>query len=430
MSDNQQHVKWFRDSSPYINAHRGRTFVLYLGGPALDHENLPNIINDLVLLHSLGVRLVVVHGAAPQIDRQLLASGKDCIFEGGVRITTPDILPQVQEAIGRIRTDIESKLSMGVINSPQHGAEIVVTSGNFIKAKPYGVRAGVDFHNTGEVRKVNSRAISQQLDSGAIVLISPMGYSPSGEIFNINSVEVASEVASSMMADKLIYYVEDRGIADETGNLISELKVSAIDESDLDRLSPLAQARRACIKGVNRCHLVSYATDGAVLEELFTRDGSGTQIARVSYEQVRSATPDDVAGIIELIAPLEADGILVKRPRELLESEISQFTVIERDGMIVSCAALYPFEGKGELACLATHPDYRDNDRGELLLQAIESKARSLSMEAIFVLTTHTAHWFIERGFKKTDVDALPQQRKSLYNWQRNSKLFEKPLLG
>ena len=430
MSDSQQHVKWFRDSSPYINAHRNRTFVLYVGGSALEHENFPNIINDIVLLNSLGVKLVVVHGAAPQINRHLEATGQSSEFVGGVRVTSTQILPRIQEAIGKIRTDIESRLSMGVVNSPQHGADIVITSGNFIRAKPFGVRDGVDFQHTGEVRRVNTRAITQQLNAGAIVLISSLGYSPSGEIFNINSMEVAAEVASALLADKLIFLTEEPGVIDDDGNLVTELQVSAIDESGLDRYSPIAQSRRACLKGVNRCHVISHAIDGALLQELFTRDGAGTQITRVSYEQIRAATPEDVPGIIELIQPLEAQGILVKRPRELLESEVSHFTVIERDGMIVTCAALYPFEEKGELACLATHPDYRDDNRGELILGAIEQKARSLSMKSIFVLTTHTAHWFTERGFKPVDVESLPERRKSLYNWQRNSKLFEKKLRG
>lgn len=427
MSDNQHHVKWFRDSSPYINAHRHKTFVLYLSGHALEHENLTNIIADIVLLNSLGVKLVVVHGAAPQIDRQLSAAGIEHEFERGIRITSSEALPSVQEAIGRIRSDIEARLSTGVINSPQHGADIVVASGNFLRAKPFGVRDGIDFQHTGEVRRVNTQAITQLLAAKAIVLISPLGYSPSGETFNINSLEVASEVASALLADKLIFYTGETGICDEAGNLVTELQVSSIDET-IDPLSPLAQAKRACIRGVNRCHLISYAEDGALLEELFTRDGAGTQVARVSYEQVRSARPEDVAGIIELIQPLEAQGVLVKRPRELLESEIGQFVVIERDGMIVSCAALYPFAGKGELACLATHPDYRDDNRGELLLQTIESKAKSMDLKSIFVLTTQTAHWFTERGFREAKVEDLPEARKSLYNYTRKSKLFEKSL--
>ena len=179
---------------------------------------------------------------------------------------------------------------------------------------------------------------------------------------------------------------------------------------------------------VERCHLISYKKDGALLEELFTRDGVGTQITRVSYEQIRNAASEDIPGILELIEPLEAEGTLVKRSRELIESEIDKFIVIERDGLIVSCAALYPFEDKGELACLATHPSYRNGNRGELLLKEIKKRARTSKMSAIFVLTTVTTHWFTERGFVEKDVQDLPHGRHSLYNYQRKSKYFEMPL--
>lgn len=428
MSQNLQHVKWFRDSSPYINAHRGKTFVLYVSGDALEHENFSNIIGDIVLLHSLGVRLVVVHGAAPQITRQIERAGMTSGFVDGIRVTKLESLPLVQEAIGRIRTDIESKLSMGLINSPLHGTDIVVTSGNFVRAKPFGIRSGIDYEHTGEVRRINTGAINQQLAAGAIVLVSPLGYSKAGEIFNINSLALACDVASALVADKLIFLTADGPAREDNGDVVSEIQSSAIADDDVDLLSPLAQARRACTRGVGRCHLLSHEHDGALLEELFTRDGAGTQIILESYEQVRSATADDVAGIIELIRPLEEQGILVRRPRERLESEIGHFTVIDRDGMIVSCAALYPFAGRGELACLVTHPDYRDNDRAEHLLAEIESQARRKELSSLFVLTTHTSHWFIEHGFEKADVNDLPEERRALFNYQRNSLMLEKPL--
>lgn len=432
MSDNQTHIKWFRDSSPYINAHRHKTFVLYLDGAALESENLPNIISDIALLNSLGVRLVLVHGAAPQIDRRLTAQSKTWELIDGQRITTPELLKDVIEAIGGVRAEIEAKLSMGLVNSPMHGADIVVISGNFVKARPLGIVDGKDFHNTGSTRRVNSDGINQQLDTGAVVLISPVGYSPSGEIFNLDSITLATEIAIALTADKLIFFSAQPGILDAEGNVVSELQASNIDVSAISNSSAdellLTLTSKACLHHVNRCHIVSYMNDGALLEELFTRDGSGTQVIKVSYEQVRKATPDDVAGIIELIEPLEESGILVKRSRELIESEVAQFTVIERDGLIVSCGALYPFGSKGELACLATHPEYRDNDRGERLLSSIEQRARDLKLTSLFVLTTHSAHWFTERGFIEGNISELPDGRKSLYNYRRNSKFFEKSL--
>ena len=428
MSDTYQHVKWFRDSSPYINAHRGKTFVVYLSGDAIADENFTNIVGDIVLLNSLGVRLVLVYGTKPQIDSHLEIQNMTSVITNGIRITTPEILPSIQQVLGKVRSDLEAALSRGVVNAPEHSSDITVTSGNYIKAKPLGIIEGRDFHNTGTVRKVNTDSICKQLDNGAIVLVAPIGYSPSGEVFNISSAEVAGEVATAIHADKFILFIRESGVVDADGKVINELQVNDIDPQSLQPYEPLACARKSCIKGVERSHLISYSNDGALLEELFTRDGAGTQISRFSYEQIRTATADDVAGIIELIQPLEADGIMVKRSRELIESEIVQFTVIARDGMIVSCAALYPFGKQGELACLATHPDYRDNNRGELLLTHVEKTAKELTLDSIFVLTTQTAHWFTERGFVEADVSGLPESRQSLYNYQRNSKLFIKSL--
>ena len=163
---------------------------------------------------------------------------------------------------------------------------------------------------------------------------------------------------------------------------------------------------------------------------MFTHYGSGTLVANDSYEQSRTASIDDIGGILELIEPLEQSGVLLKRSRELLETEIRQFRLLERDGRIIACAALYPFpeDSCGELACIVSHPDYRGANRGQRLLEELEREARRLGLKAVFVLTTQTAHWFIEQGFEERSRDDLPQERKALYNLQRNSKVFFKPL--
>ncbi len=424
-----QHIKWFRNSAPYINAHRHKTFVLYLDGDAVSSPNFANITADVALLNSLGVRLVLVHGASRQIDARLKVAGKDWQEKDGKRITTPELLPFITETIGAIRADIEARLSMGLVNSPMHGADLVVSSGNFVKARPLGITDGIDFHNTGVTRKVNVRAINQQLENGAIVLISPIGYSLSGETFNLVSQNLAADVATALRAEKLIYFIADDGVRDANGELINEIQT---DDSAQDiaasQTELVSQAAKACRQGVNRCHVVSFINDGALLQELFTRDGSGTQVTRQSYERIRQARVDDVVGILELIEPLEVEGVLVKRSRELIESEVERFTVIERDGLIVSCCALYPYGNKAELACLVTHPDYRDGDRGELLLASVERQALGLNLSSLFVLTTHSAHWFTERGFIEQDPMELPEDRRALYNYQRKSKVFEKVL--
>jgi amino-acid N-acetyltransferase len=430
------YVSWFRNSAPYINANRNKTIVLMISGQAIADAQITDIIHDIALLDSLGVRLVLVHGARPQINEKFDAQGLTSQFHNDIRITDEAEIACVKEAVGVARSKLEALLTMGVANSPMHGAKLSVCSGNFVIAKPVGIRDGIDFCYTGEVRRVDTGAINSQLDNGSIVLLPPIGYSLTGEIFNLSAEELASDVAMALKADKLILMCSEDGAVDAQGVLIQalstyqaeQLLVAKSQSFEVQQL--LKVASRACHAGIQRAHLVSYKQDGALLTELYTRDGFGTMITVESCEQIRTATIADVGGIIELISPLEEEGVLVRRSRQKLENEIDWFTVIEKDGAIIGCAAFYPFfdEKIGELAGVAVHPDYRNQARGEQLLNSIAEQAKKANMEKIAVLTTQTAHWFIERGFEQASIDALPAAKQQLYNWQRNSKVFIKTL--
>jgi amino-acid N-acetyltransferase len=429
----RDNIRWLRNTAPYINAHRGKTFVLMLGGEVAQHENCASIFHDIALLNSLGVRLVLIHGARPQIAQRLEQAGLQTTFHDGMRITDTAALEHVKDAAGSLRAQIEALLSMGLPNSPMQGARIRVCSGNFVTARPIGVVDGVDFHHTGKVRRVDEAGIRQQLEEGSIVLLSPLGYSPTGEIFSLTLEDIAVQCASSIGADKLIMFSAGEGVSDENGTLVKQCTVGEVGQlniPDPDEASLLKAARSACLAGVSRSHIISYSNDCALLEELFTHDGSGTLVASDFYEQAREANIDDVGGILELIEPLEQQGVLLKRSRELLETEIRQFRLLERDHRIIACAALYPFpdERCGEIACIVSHPDYRGGRRGQRLLNELEQEARRQGLDRVFVLTTQTAHWFIEQGFSESPRDALPGQKQSLYNLQRNSKVFFKRL--
>jgi len=437
--DNSQYVKWFRHSSPYINAHRGKTFVLMLEGDAIADDNFAHIIQDIALLNSLGVRLVIVHGARPQIDQALNVLNIKSQFHGDLRVTDQAALNAVRAAIGIVKSDIEARLSFGLPNTPMHGARIRVVSGNFVTAKPKGVINGVDFQHTGEVRRIDRQAIGKQLDQGNIVLLSSCGYSPSGQMFNLAAEDVATQAAISLRAEKLILMGEDSGLpatqgqAESDDGVISQItshELSSLTESLSGEYKMHAQASLAAVQaGIQRVHLLSHKIDGALLQELFTHEGAGTLITGGDYEQLRQANIDDVGGILELLTPLEEQGVLVRRSREMLETEINRFKVIERDGIIIACAALYPYSAElAELACVAVSSEYRSGQRGDRLLNAISAQAKAENKNKIFVLTTRTAHWFMERGFSEADLSALPKERQSLYNFQRNSKIFIKEL--
>ncbi|HHO67668.1 MAG TPA: amino-acid N-acetyltransferase [Gammaproteobacteria bacterium] len=424
-----------RQAAPYIHAHRDATFVIMFGGESVD-ERFSNLIHDLALLYSLGIRLVLVHGARPQIEQRLRKAGAQIRYVNDLRVTDDAALACVKDAVGSLRVEIEARLSMGLVNTPMAGARIRVASGNFVTARPLGVRDGVDHLHTGQVRRVDADGIRQELQARRIVLLSPLGYSPTGEVFNLSAGEVAAAAAVALHADKLVLLTAEPGLRDGRRRLVRQLSLAEAEQvlgsrrrigDDLRRHLELAVS--GCRRGVKRAHLIDRHIDGGLLQELFTRDGVGTLISAERYEDLQPAGIDDVGGILELIEPLEAQGVLVKRSREHLEMEIGHFLVVKRDGMILACAALYPYPGKvAELACLAVHPDYRGQGRGDSLLAAVEQRARQAGVRRLFVLTTQAAHWFRERGFRPGDLADLPVKRRALYNYQRNSKVFIKEL--
>ena len=434
---NIEFVHSFRNSAGYINAFRGRTFVIAFGGEMLTDEQFAPLVHDIALLNSLGIKLVLVHGARPQIESRLKERQCSSEYVNDLRITDDEALICVKEASSSVRADIEALLSIGITNSPVNCSRIRVISGNFLTAQPYGVRDGIDYMHTGEVRKIDNNAINQALENNSIVLLSPIGYSSTGDIFNLSVEDVATSAAIELQANKLIYMVDAKGVTDKRKSLIRELTLDDAKEllennkkleTSIQRC--LKSAINACQNDIERTHILNRHIEGALLLELFTRDGCGTLITSESFEDTRTATIEDLAGLIELITPLEDEDILVRRSREKLEMEIEHFTVVERDGMIIACAALYPYlqDKVAELACLAVHPDYQGKNRGDHLLKYIERQTKQLGIKQLFVLTTRTAHWFRERGFSASDIKKLPVKRKSLYNYQRQSKMFAKSI--
>ncbi|HWS12938.1 MAG TPA: amino-acid N-acetyltransferase [Rhodocyclaceae bacterium] len=433
----QRFVEWVRAAAPYIHAFGGRTFVIAFGGEVAVGPLATAFAQDCNLLAALGIRLVLIHGARPQIEEEMARRGLQPRYHRGLRVTDAAALECVKAATSVTRLEIEALLSQGLPNTPMAGAYMRITGGNFVVAKPVGVVDGIDYQYTGAVRKVIAEEIAADLDQENVALISPLGVSPTGEIFNLSVEEVAEHVATALKAEKLIFLCDARGVTDEEGRLVEALTADEAEKllARPERLTEdlalfLPCCIRACRDGVRRAHLIGREIDGGLLLEFFTREGVGTVVTRESLAVLREASVEDVGAIVSLIAPLEADGTLVRRGRELLEMEIGRFSVLEDDGMIVGCAALYPFgdEGAAELACLAVRPEHRRAGHGEALLGHIESRARRAGLQRLFVLTTRTAHWFIERGFREAAVDALPASKRDLYNYQRRSKVLIKPV--
>jgi amino-acid N-acetyltransferase len=439
-------VPWFRSVAPYIHKFRHQTFVVGVAGEAIAAGRLTSLAQDLAMIQSMGVRLILVHGFRPQVNEQLLAKGHTPKYSNGMRITDEVALDCAQEAAGQLRYEIEAAFSQGLPNTPMADSTVRVISGNFITARPVGIVNGVDFQHSGVVRKVDIAGITRTLDMGALVLISPFGFSPTGEAFNLTMEEVATSVSVALQADKLIFLTEVPGIRSRPGDPLSE-------DNPIDTELPLAQAERllaelpqanqptdtafylqhcvkACKAGVERSHIIPFAVDGAILLEVYVHDGIGTMVVDEKLEELREASSDDVGGILQLIEPFENDGTLVKRSRTEIERDVGFYTVLEHDGIIFACAALYPYpEARtAEMAALTVSPESQGQGDGERVLKRVEQRARAAGFQSIFVLTTRTMHWFIKRGFVPVDPDWLPEARKRKYSWDRKSQVLVKKL--
>ena len=439
-------VPWFRSVAPYIHKFRNQTFVVGIAGEALAAGKLPHLAQDLAMIQSMGVKIVLVHGFRPQVAEQLKAKGHQARYAQGMRITDSVALDCAQEAAGQLRYEIEAAFSQGLPNTPMADSTVRVISGNFITARPVGIVDGVDFQHSGVVRKVDTAGISKTLDMGAMVLLSPFGFSPTGDAFNLAMEEVATSVAMALQADKLIFLTEVPGIrirptepASEDNPIDTELPLASAERllrelpaanQPSDVVFYLQHCVKACKAGVERSHIIPYAVDGAILLEVYVHDGIGTMVVDEKLEALREATPDDVGGILQLIEPFEKDGTLVTRSRTEIERDVGNYTILEHDGVIFACAALYPYPENrtAEMAALTVSPDVQGQGDGERVLKRIEQRAKAAGLDSIFVLTTRTMHWFIKRGFVQMDPDWLPEARKRKYNWDRKSQVLVKKL--
>ncbi len=424
-------VRALRAASPYIGAHRDRTFVVALSDAALDGRNGVDAAHDLALLHALGVRLVLVCTAEGTVN------GYRRNGEG--LVVSSEQLDAAVRDISQRRVRIEALLGTGLPGRLPGAPTPTLLSGNLLTARPLGIRDGRDHQRAGELRRIDNAAVHRILDARGMVCLVPVAASPSGELFVLDGADLAAEAAARIGADKLIWLSEADALHDERGERISEITPgeldARIDHSPAALRDALARLTKAVRAGVSRGHLIG-VSNGTLLRELFTREGCGTQITETPYETLRIATPDDSAGICELIRPLQASGELIDRSQSDIERLAQQFSVVELDGLIIGCAALLPLDGETfELACFAAHPDYREHrpsggrrTLGERLLEDIERRARAAGATRLVALTTRAEHWFTEHGFVRGRLDDLPAARRAGYDAVRASRILTKAL--
>lgn len=491
-------VSMFRRSTPYIKMHQGKTVVIHIASEVLEQGKLfDEIMDDIAVLALLGIRPVLFMGTRLQVDQRLQQKGIGLKYHGVYRISDEETMRVVQEVSQYWRARAEGALSRGRARSgPSGSVGVDVVSGNFFySAQPVGVRNGVDFGQTGEVRRVDTDKMNQHLKRGEIVLMTTLGYSASGEVFNCKTASVASRVAAALGASKLMfltpaalvrrregsrpttlqslrmgearnlvhYYREasanpytlpaattPSAAATPAGHLsngeidpASNPSTGTPQDSDEYTMTLLAQCVEALEKGVTRAHLIP-AFPGSLLQELYTTDGSGTLIARDLYEGIRLATPADVPGMLELIQPLKAKGILVPRRSDSLLCDVHAgfYYVCVRDTTILACSMLKRHSAtKAEIGCLVVDERYRREGRGESMLSFLERTAVASGVQKLFLHATLRMQWFLERGFTEAPLEVMPRRtyahlafsdQSSFYSYLAfcNSKIYQKEMVS
>ncbi|KAL0055755.1 hypothetical protein WJX82_004086 [Trebouxia sp. C0006] len=458
--DFRKFVYFFRQASPYIEGHRDKTFVIVIPGEVvIEDELLATVVEDIALLHSLGVRIVLIIGARQQIDELLEKQGEAPQYAAGYRITDSVAMQTAVQAAGASRMAVEAQLSKGpslqmirrhARSSEQmhYGPALQTVTGNYVAGKRKGVIGGVDFGSTGTVRFVQADAIRKQLNGGHIVLLGNLAYSAAGEPFDLphwlpisDAEQLLQNLLESKGKDAHAPIQQSGQLLRQTERALTNTGSGSIDfekwyVSGLPL--PLIAACAACQKGVKRAHLVDARMDGALLLELYSRDGVGTMLSADFYEGIRGAVPQDLASIQGLLLPLEERGVLAPRSDDQLLTDLRYFRVAERDAKVLGCAMVKPLgpgcdnELVSELAAFCVHPDYRGSGRGDSLLAYLEQEAKSQRVDRLVLLTTRTADWFEQRGFQHAGPahasPFLPETRRQQVNQARNSQLYVKSL--
>jgi len=442
-------VDLIREVFHYQSRFEGSTMVLKIDYLVTEDPGFPGLVKDLALLAKTGFKVIIVPGAKENIDALLKQHNIEAsCFDGlslerPVRITTAQAIPYVEMAAFNVASRFMTFLT---------GSKVEALIGNFVRARGLGVINGVDTEHTGTVDKIYADSLDRVLNLGMVPILPCIGWSPSGKPYNVPSDEIALEVSKALKADKL-FIVRASGASGANNlnlNLDNNENIKSRPDGSLIRLTltqtqafitanedvtgdtglttylrEIKLALRACQAGVHRIHIVDGSKEGSVLKELFSNLGVGTMIYADEYDAVRSFHSRDLPDILRMMEPLMKNGVLIRRSPEQIQQKKDDYSVLEIDGSVRACGALHDWgENQGEIAAIATDSQYADLGLGKRIVGYFIEKARKLTMRRVFALTTQTQDWFESLGFKEVSVESLPEQKRKVYDYNRNSKVF------
>lgn len=427
-----------RDVIRYIKRFKNATVVIYLDDDIIDSPLFVSHIRDIALIHQAGLRVILVPGARRKIDEYLSKNGISWTYENGIRITPAEAMPLIKNAAFDAANVVMTSLA---------GENLTAVIGNWVRARGKGVLGGVDFATAGEIDKLDDNTIKTILDSGFIPIFPCIGWSLNGKPYNISSAQLASQIATHLQADKLFFLLPDAELSAKNFTIPKELGLSpegcvpAMNIEELDEflevnnlqtndsekkiISMLNLAKKSVESGVTRVHILNGSIEGTLPCEIFSDLGSGTMIYKSNYGKFRAMRREDISAVLSLIRPFVSKEILLPRSEQQMEAEYNDFIVYELDGAVRACAALHIYDRtQAEIAALAVDETCAHIGIGPKMIEYLIEKAKTVSIESVFILTTQTADWFEKQGFVADSIDTLPERRRKKWNPKRGSKLF------
>ena len=427
-----------RDVIRYIKRFKNATVVIYLDDDIIDSPLFVSHIRDIALIHQAGLRVILVPGARRKIDEYLSKNGISWTYENGIRITPVEAMPLIKNAAFDAANVVMTSLA---------GENLTAVIGNWVRARGKGVLSGVDFATAGEIDKLDDNTIETILNNGFIPIFPCIGWSLNGKPYNISSAQLASQIATHLQADKLFFLLPDAELSAKNFTIPKELGLSpegcvpAMNIEELDEflevnnsqtndseqkiISMLELAKKSVQSGVTRVHILNGSIEGTLPCEIFSDLGSGTMIYKSNYGKFRAMRREDISAVLSLIRPFVSKEILLPRSEQQMEAEYNDFIVYELDGAVRACAALHIYDRtQAEIAALAVDETCAHIGIGPKMIEYLIEKAKTVSIESVFILTTQTADWFEKQGFVADSIDTLPERRRKIWNPKRGSKLF------
>lgn len=427
-----------RDVIRYIKRFKNATVVIYLDDDIIDSPLFVSHIRDIALIHQAGLRVILVPGARKKIDEYLSKNEISWTYENGIRITPVEAMPLIKNAAFDAANVVMTSLA---------GENLTAVIGNWVRARGKGVLGGVDFATAGEIDKLDDNTIKTILDSGFIPIFPCIGWSLNGKPYNISSAQLASQIATHLHADKLFFLLpnaelsrnyfeipKDLGLSpegcvpamniEELGEFL-EANENQTNDSKKKIISMLRLAKKSVESGVTRVHILNGSIEGTLPCEIFSDLGSGTMIYKSNYGKFRAMRREDISAVLSLIRPFVSKEILLPRSEQQMEAEYNDFIVYELDGAVRACAALHIYDRtQAEIAALAVDESCAHIGIGPKMIKYLIEKAKTVSIESVFILTTQTADWFEKQGFAADSIETLPERRRKIWNPKRGSKLF------